>query len=255
MKFYQKLLVLMLTITLTLAFTTACKKKQASKEKGSDTYENVNNTNTSSSSTSPVSSAEGKKKGDNKISKYYDLLNKALELDSFYSENTLYINMTTMEDIYWVKGNKIKVGQTGSQSTDYNIFDLDKKEKYEWREDKGVIMKMSEEEITAAKSSAYWNGLYIEYFSEPGYVEILTEREEYYNGFPCVYLEMKNYEDDTLKVHISKEYGVVMSYEHYNKDTDLKLLECKRNHFEVGTVADDEFELPSDINFQQVPTY
>jgi hypothetical protein len=112
-----------------------------------------------------------------------------------------------------------------------------------------------EGEITAAKSSAYWNGLYIEYFSEPGYVEILTEREEDYNGFPCVYLEMKNYEDDTLKVHISKEYGVVMSYEHYNKDTDLKLLECKRNHFEVGTVADDEFELPSDINFQQVPTY
>jgi len=255
MKFYQKLLVLMLTITLTLAFTTACKKKQASNEKGSDTYENVNNTNTSSSSTSPVSSAEGKKKGDNKISKYYDLLNKALELDSFYSENTLYINMTTKEDMYWVKGNKIKAGQTGRQSTIYYIFDLDKKEKYGWRDDKGAIMKMSEEEITAVKRSAYWNGLYIEYFSQPGYVEILTEREEDYNGFPCIYLEMKNHEKDTLKVYISKEYGVVMSYEHYYKDTDSKSLECKRNHFEVGTVTDDEFELPSDINFQQEPTY
>ena len=251
MKFYQKLLVLMLTITLTLAFTTACKKKQASKEKGSDTYENVNNTNTSSSSTSPVSSAEGKKKGDKKISKYYDLLNKALELDSFYSENTLYVNTITTEDIYWVKGNKIKVGQTISQSAAYCIFDLDKKEEYVWKEDEGRIREMSEEEIATAKRSAYWNEMHIEYFSVPGCMEILTEREEDYNGFPCVYLEIKEIEGDTMKLHISKEYGVVMSYERYYIDTDTKLLECKRNHFEVGTVTDDEFELPSDINFQE----
>jgi hypothetical protein len=66
---------------------------------------------------------------------------------------------------------------------------------------------------------------------------------------------MKNYEDDTLKVYISKEYGVVMSYEHYYKDTDSKSLECRRNHFEVGKVADDEFQIPSDVTIIEESEY
>jgi hypothetical protein len=153
---------------------------------------------------------------------YVDLLNKALKLENFYSEYTEYINMTTTEKKVWVKGNKYKMSVAHPNGGYINgYFYIDDGMQYSVYGNKGSKHEIGEEEAESARQSVRWFINLPEYFTHLGVLKGKTSREEDFNGIPCVYLEMEKYDGSIFKVHISKEYGIVMNFELYT-DTGKK---------------------------------
>jgi len=252
MKSFKKVIVIMLTIFLMMGALTACKKKPASLEEDSGTIGNVNNPvsegalkNDENSSSSVTNNKNGDKGG-----KYLNLLNKAKNLDNFYSQVTLFMNQQTQEREFWVKGNRIKTGDKGdSDQQRVQYYDSDKKEVVACNGNNGYKMELGEEEIERLKMSVIWGGLQYEYFSEEGFAQIISEKEEDFNGVQCAYIELKTFEGDVLKTYISKEYGVVMKYEHYSRGGE-KVGDFTRQLFEMGKVTDGEVEIPEGISIE-----
>lgn len=129
-------------------------------------------------------------------------------------------------------------------------FYIDDGMQYSVYGNKGSKYEISEEEAESAKQSVRWFINLPEYFTKLGVLQEKTSREEDFNGIPCVYVEMRKYDDEVLKIHISKEYGIVMNFE-LHTDTGEKVTYFTRTLFETGTVSDKDIELPSDVNFME----
>lgn len=243
MKLYQKLLILMITIALILAGATACGRGQTSQEKDSETSGKVNKTIKNEEESPP---AEKNKKDDREDSSYTGLLNKAMNIDNFYSEFTEWMIMGTVEKKVWMQEDKVKICEIYPEGSLEVYYDLAKGEAIN---NSGFKVELSDTEIEHLRIMIFWFGPFIELFSQPGLVNIEASEEKDLHGIPCVYLELKTFENELIKLFISKEYGITMKYEHYSKSGE-KVSEYARQLFETGTVTDKEVEIPEVVNIE-----
>ncbi|NLM20540.1 MAG: hypothetical protein GX207_02190 [Peptococcaceae bacterium] len=253
MKMYQKVLVLMLIAALILVGATACGKSLDSQGNSAEAIGNVDNT---AANDEGSSKNDGSPKGaGNEKSKYLNLLNKSANFDNYYTQFTQYGNMAKDEVELWRKGDKLKIRMVNEKGQTYERYvDLGTSEV-------NTVYYISENEKTGMKSelmdgeaerlgTILWFGLDL-YLNRPDeHTQIVTTKEEDFNGVPCIYIEMKTFENEVIKWHVNKENGVVMNYELIPKSMDEATFYSKRHAVELGTVSDEEFEIPAGVEMQ-----
>lgn len=183
-------------------------------------------------------------------------MNKAFELDNYYTEYSTFISEAPVENKIWVLGGKIKSRYTNPLGTSEHYIDFNKAEfiHISYRGDprgKRVVEEIDlvKMNIDLIKKESLWGVYNLPDVLE--YMIIKTSGEEDFNGTRCVYLEMEDdFDIETWEIYIHKEYGVVMKLERYSESGEL-LESFTRTLFETGIVTDKEFEIPAGIEIEE----
>lgn len=196
-------------------------------------------TPSSAPASTPVENSDNNQVQDKKES-VIELINKGSLIDEMYYELIIIGAGLSSESKSWLKGNKMKIDTTVNGQRLISIFDLLKGEVISYMPGENMAMKTSEEEYQGLDNITPID--YIDQLNKDQFVLVGTEKV---NGMECQVIQIAS-GTSLFKQWISIDHGIVIKVEE-NHDGQTTVLEYKNLKVGPGSVADDIFTVPQDL--------
>lgn len=196
-------------------------------------------TPTPTPATTPVEPSDGNQAPDKKET-VLELISKGSQIDEMYYELVIIGAGLSSESKSWLKGTKMKIDTTVNGQRLVSIFNLPKGELISYMPEEKMAMRIKIEEYQGQD-----NITPIDYVNQLNKDEFVVVGTEKVNGMDCQVIQIAS-GASLFKQWISIEHGVVVKVEE-NHDGQTSVLEFKNLKIGPGSVADDIFTLPQDL--------
>lgn len=194
----------------------------------------------SSQQTAPTGSGATQTNDDNAA--VAGLIAKGKGLAEMSYEMTMTDSSANFQSKVWLKGTKMKTEATMNNQKMISIIDSEKKEVITYIPDQKTASKLKLEEYQGKDDTSPG-----EYLGMTDNKQIKVTGTETVNGMQCKVIEITADNTKVIKEWISIELGLPVKIEQ-EIDGKKTVIDFKNYKVGSGTVSDDIFKLPSDVN-------